>query len=743
MGALYNCRKKPGGTLPADGGQRFLKRCLIFTLLFLFSLESSCSLLLRPAGATVSATAAKSLQTSAPWPMRGHDLRHTGRSPYLGSQHGDLLWVYETDGPIYSSCAIGADGAIYFGSDDGYVYALDAGGTPQWRFKTEGPVRSTPALAADGTIYVGSADNHLYALRPDGTRLRRYYASNAVDSSPAIWRDGTIYAGLYVYPFRYLYALKPAGGTAWSYRTGDIVDGSLADLAAGRELRKEPVYSSPAVGGDGTVYIGSYDGYLYAITPQVLHGSGTLRWRFATTGKIRSSPAIAPDGTVYIGSDDKYLYAVGSDGLRQWRYETGGAIHSSPALGIDGSIYFGSEDGYIYALSAKGTLQWRYKTGDKVMSSPALGRDGTIYIGSDDGFLYALAPAGNLKWRYDCRDKVQASPAITAEGSVVVGSLDGRLYAFTDRYGQAEMEKITVVPQELRLDPGASVIVAVQALFKDGSTASLSRSNVNWESGNHHIATVSFGQVWGVGGGETTITATHQGLQARLKVIVSGPPAYRPPETAAEKLELARVRLSWQEVRRADGYFIFRSRDANSYDENFPLNDFPIKGTTFTDLGLDLVPGETYYYWIFPIIGETLGRTAQRFTKVAAKRPAITLQLDNPVANLDGDTVRLETPPTLYKWRTFVPLRFVAEHLDAGVTWDAKEQKITVNRAQKTIELWVNSPRVLVNGSPEIIDIPPVVMENRTMVPLRFLAAHMDVSTEWFPETREIILTPQ
>ena len=65
------------------------------------------------------------------------------------------------------------------------------------------------------------------------------------------------------------------------------------------------VVSSPAVGADGTVHVGSSDGYLYAITP-----AGKVRWQFKTAGQVNSSPAIGADGTVYVASDDGYVYAV-------------------------------------------------------------------------------------------------------------------------------------------------------------------------------------------------------------------------------------------------------------------------------------------------------------------------------------------------------------------------------------------------------------------------------------------------
>jgi len=68
------------------------------------------------------------------------------------------------------------------------------------------------------------------------------------------------------------------------------------------------MHSSPAIGSDGTVYVGSDDNKLYAINGK----SGVKLWEFETGREVNSSPAIGPDGTVYVGSFKK-LYAIKTD----------------------------------------------------------------------------------------------------------------------------------------------------------------------------------------------------------------------------------------------------------------------------------------------------------------------------------------------------------------------------------------------------------------------------------------------
>jgi len=103
---------------------------------------------------------------------------------------------------------------------------------------------------------------------------------------------------------------------------------------------------------------------------------------------ITSAPALAEDGTLYVCSWDKYLYAFNSsNGILKWRLFTDEILGiSSPAIAEDGTIYFGRHH-HIFAVYPNGTEKWRYETGSNVHSSPAVAEDGTIYIGSWDEYL--------------------------------------------------------------------------------------------------------------------------------------------------------------------------------------------------------------------------------------------------------------------------------------------------------------------------------------------------------------------
>src|SRR3984957_3804871 len=102
--------------------------------------------------------------------------------------------------------------------------------------------------------------------------------------------------------------------------------------------------SSAAV-ADGVVYVGSYDGYVYALNA----ATGVKLWSFATGGEVFSSPAVA-NGVVYVGSNDQNVYALNATtGAKLWSYTAGYDVTSSPVV-VDGVVYIGAEDGNVYAL---------------------------------------------------------------------------------------------------------------------------------------------------------------------------------------------------------------------------------------------------------------------------------------------------------------------------------------------------------------------------------------------------------
>jgi len=335
---------------------------------------------------------------------------------------GTILWQLEI-GAVYHGPAVAEDGTIYVvaGNAPGRLYAITPGGVKKWETDL-GLYAGSAAVAADGTIYV-TGDKALKAFHPDGTVRWSSALPNTQlfynVSPPAIAHDGTVYVGAGT-AAKGLYAFRPDGTLRWRF----VPDGAFAEVYA------------PVVGGDGTVYFGSYDDGFYAVNPD-----GTRRWYVAMRG-YGLSGAIGGDGTVYVvGSvSPSTLFAFTPDGQKRWQTQIGpqssqGA--SPPAIGADGSIFIRSDhDLKVYAFNPGGSTKWVFASGGNIGSgstSPAVDSQGNVYSGSGVGF-FAVSPTGSLLWSYKTNGMFTAS-ALTREGILYVGSAAGSFYAFRANAG--------------------------------------------------------------------------------------------------------------------------------------------------------------------------------------------------------------------------------------------------------------------------------------------------------------------
>src|SRR5688500_9996938 len=143
----------------------------------------------------------------------------TGEQPGPNpSGDATLKWRVQTEGAVRSSPVL-AGGLLYFGSNDGRLYAVEAeAGEPRWSFATGGAIRSTPAIA-EGVVVFGSDDGYVYCLTADSGELR------------------------------------------WRYLVG--FEELTASITAEVDLPRRTVTSSPVI-VDGVAYIGSNDFSLHA-----------------------------------------------------------------------------------------------------------------------------------------------------------------------------------------------------------------------------------------------------------------------------------------------------------------------------------------------------------------------------------------------------------------------------------------------------------------------------------------------
>lgn len=342
------------------------------------------------------------------------DARRTNRSPYAGPTAPRLAWTFDTGGPIQAAPAILDDGTIVVASLSGKVHGLGRDGEPRFAVDLEQRIYSSPLVTRDG-IFLGSDVRRFYALHPDGRVRWKLETNGDADTGATLTPSGALVFA----SGRMVYGVEPNGTVRFRVKTA----------------RK--TFASPAVGKDGTTFVGSQDDHVYAIEED-----GTIKWRKDVGADADGSPAIGDDGTIYVGTDGSEVIALRpEDGAIVWRRNVGGYVRGSLSIGRYGKIFVGTygphprmvaldaEDGaLLWAFSVRGTGALEFG----IHGGPVEDSEGRLYFGAQDDFVYALDQDGALLWKLQTGGDVDASLVITEDGALLAGSADGKLYVIEE-----------------------------------------------------------------------------------------------------------------------------------------------------------------------------------------------------------------------------------------------------------------------------------------------------------------------
>ena len=102
-----------------------------------------------------------------------------------------------------------------------------------------------------------------------------------------------------------------------------------------------------------------------------------------------------------------------------------------------------------------------------------------------------------------------------------------------------------------------------------------------------------------------------------------------------------------------------------------------------------------------------------------------------------------DVAPVIRNDRTMLPARFVAENLGATVEWVGEEQKVIITRDDIVIILYIDSDKAYVNNEEVSLDSPAFIENDRTYTPLRFIAEKLGAEVDWNAETQEVTITKQ
>jgi hypothetical protein len=237
----------------------------------------------------------------------------------------------------------------------------------------------------------------------------------------------------------------------------------------------------------------------------------------------------------------------------------------------------------------------------------------------------------------------------------------------------------------------------------------------------------------------------------------------KPPTGFSCEAIPAGVLMKWNPSTGGVGYRVYRSTNPN--DEGISITDFYITCNEFIDVNVR--SNTTYYYSIRQVISEArpldgirenlspatdkirittgtvIGDTLTP-PSAGAQRQFILMTLNDPTMNINGVKQEIDpgrgTTPILLNNRTLVPIRAIVEGMGGTVGWQASNGEITLDRGSIKVVMWVDRLNINVNGVTSTIDVPPTIINERTMVPIRFAAENLDAAVDWLNSTRQIVI---
>ena len=325
------------------------------------------------------------------------------REPHHISMPFSIEWKFAAKNPnhfyvVPKSDPIVDAHKVYFGSDNGYFWALNQeDGSTAWNFKVGYHAKgksifSSPALHSSGLVIFGAYDGNVYALDTEtGKKKWIFWEADHIGSSPAVAEDlGLVFAGL-----EFGLLKKHGGIAALDVRTGKKVwEHQMAAFT----------HSSPRyIPETKQVIVGGNEGIVYLFDAK----SGKLRWEFKTGdtteeelvhgfSRFDIKESFAYDTArdlIVFGNKDAKLFAVHrKNGELAWCFDRAEFGYYSTPLVYKDTVIASSLDKHLYCVDLNtGEERWRWKAGARIFASPTLIND-TVYIGSNTGRLTEVDP---------------------------------------------------------------------------------------------------------------------------------------------------------------------------------------------------------------------------------------------------------------------------------------------------------------------------------------------------------------
>ncbi len=253
------------------------------------------------------------------------------------------------------------------------------------------------------------------------------------------------------------------------------------------------------------------------------------------------------------------------------------------------------------------------------------------------------------------------------------------------------------------------------------------------------------------------ILANFQNIQ--FETICEGSISPFPPKDLKAILSGNSIVLSWapspQGTYSIGGYAIYRGT-SSGMENSMPISTVDSLTLKFTDTNINLTSNITYFYYVRAFDDQSPSHYSDPSNEVSinivSKTTVIILQINNSMMTVNGKPYEIDpgrgTKPIIKNDRTLVPIRAIVEALGGTITWVPVNNGIavTIKLGSVVINLQTEKPTATVNGKIVYIDsdnhkIVPEIINNRTMLPIRFIAERLGAKVNWDSNTQTITIT--
>lgn len=231
------------------------------------------------------------------------------------------------------------------------------------------------------------------------------------------------------------------------------------------------------------------------------------------------------------------------------------------------------------------------------------------------------------------------------------------------------------------------------------------------------------------------------------------PPAAPSNLAAGANFMQTKPKLYWKDNSANETAFVIERKSSGAYAK---LAQVAANQTQYADSSAEI--GITYYYRVKAVHNQLSSGYSNEvaesvFTKPDVVLPAFETGKVNMVFTLNksdysvnGVTKKMDVSPVSINGRTLLPIRFAADPLGAETAWLNSERKVTVTLGATKLELWIGSNTARINGQnvmidPDNPDVKPIILNSRTMLPMRFVTEKLGCGVEWIPADKQIKVT--